>query len=49
MNEAPTKDEVYTSMIQSVIEYEIVLFLMAYTLTLIARSRGRAIQSLDIE
>jgi hypothetical protein len=49
MNEAPTKDAIYTSTIQSVIEYEIVSCLMAYTSTLIARSRGGALQSPEID
>jgi hypothetical protein len=41
MSETSTKDAIYTSTIQSVLEYEIVLGLMAYTTTLITRSRGR--------
>jgi hypothetical protein len=49
MSETPTKDAVYTSTIQSVLKYEIVLGLMAYTTTLIMRSRGRALQSLEVE
>jgi hypothetical protein len=48
MSEAPTKDTIYTSTIQSVLKYEIVLSLMAYTVTLIMRSRGGALQSLEI-
>jgi hypothetical protein len=49
MSETPTKDTIYTSTIQSVLEYEIVLGLMAYTSTLITRSRGGALQSLEID
>jgi hypothetical protein len=49
MSGASTKDAIYTSTIQSVIEYEIVFFLMTYTSTLIVRSRGGALQSLEIE
>jgi hypothetical protein len=43
------KDTIYTLMIQSVLEYEIVLVLMAYLTMLIMRSRGRALQILDID
>jgi hypothetical protein len=49
MSDTPVKDEIYTSMIQSVLEYEIVLGLMAYTATLIMRRRGWALQSLEID
>jgi hypothetical protein len=49
MSETPAKDAIYTSMIQSVLEYEIVLGLMAYTAVLITRSRGGALQILDIK
>jgi hypothetical protein len=49
MSETLTKDAIYSSMIQSVFEYEIVFFLMAYTSTLITRSRGGELQSLEIE
>jgi hypothetical protein len=49
MSETPTKDAIYTSTIQSVLEYEIVLGLMAYTSTLIMRRRGGALQSLEID
>jgi hypothetical protein len=49
MNKAPTKNEIYTSKIQSVIEDEIVSCLMAYTSTLIARSRGGDLQIMDID
>jgi hypothetical protein len=46
---ALAKDAIYTATIQSVIEYEIVFFLMAYMLTLIVRIRGGALQSLEID
>ena len=49
MSETPTKDAIYTSTIQSVLEYEIVFFLMAYTSMLIMRSRGGALQILEID
>lgn len=49
MSETPAKDAIYTSTIQSALEYEIVLGLMAYTTTLITRSRGGALQSLEID
>jgi hypothetical protein len=49
MSETPTKDAIYTSMIQSVLEYEIVLSLMVYTTMLIARRKGSALQSLEID
>jgi hypothetical protein len=49
MSETSVNDAIYTSAIQSVIEYEIVLSLMAYTVTLIARSRGGALQILEID
>jgi hypothetical protein len=49
MGETPVKDAIYTSTIQSVLEYEIVFDMMAYTEMLITRSRGRALQSLDID
>jgi hypothetical protein len=49
MNEAPTKDAIYTLTIQSVLEYETIFFLMAYMLMLIMRSRGRALQILEIQ
>jgi hypothetical protein len=47
--ETPMKDAIYTSTIQSVIENGIVFFLMAYMSMLIARSRGGALQSLEID
>jgi hypothetical protein len=49
MSDAPTEDAIYTSKIQSVIECVIVFFLMAYSLMLITRSRGGALQSLEID
>jgi hypothetical protein len=49
MSETSTEDTVYTSLIQRIIEYEIVLGLMAYPPTLIMRSRGGALQSLEID
>jgi hypothetical protein len=49
MSETSTQDAVYTSPIQRIIEYEIVLGFMAYLPMLITRSRGGALQSLDID
>jgi hypothetical protein len=49
MSETPAKDAIYTSTIQSVLEYDIVFFLMAYTSTFIMRSKGGALQSLEID
>jgi hypothetical protein len=49
MSETSTQDTVYTSPIQRIIEYEIVLGLMAYPSMLIMRSRGGALQSLEID
>jgi hypothetical protein len=49
MSETPTKDAIYTSMIQSVLEYEIVFCLMAYTSMLITRRRGGALKILEID
>jgi hypothetical protein len=49
MSETPMKDAICTSMMQSVLEYEIVLGLMAYMMTLIMRIRGGALQSLEID
>jgi hypothetical protein len=48
-SDASTKDEIYTSTIQSFIKYEIFFFLMAYTSKLIMRSRCEALQSLEID
>ena len=47
MSETSANDAVYTLMIQSVLEYEIVLSLMVYTATLIMRSSGGALQSIS--
>jgi hypothetical protein len=49
MSEEPTKDAIYTSKIESVFEDEIVLGLMTYMMMLIMRSRGGALQSLEID
>ena len=49
ISETSTQDAVYTSPIQRIIEYEIVLGLMAYPSTLIPRIRGGALQSLEID
>jgi hypothetical protein len=49
MSETSAQYAVDTSPIQSIIEYEIVLVLMAYPPTLITRSRGGALQSLEID
>jgi hypothetical protein len=49
MSETSTQDAVYTSPIQRIIEYEIILSLMAYPPTLIMRSRGGALQILEID
>jgi hypothetical protein len=49
MSEASAKNAIYTSMIESVFEDEIILGLMMYTVTFIMRSRGRALQSLEID
>ena len=49
MSEASMKDEVYTSTIQSVLKYEIVLGLVVYMMMVITRSRGGALQILEID
>ena len=49
VNEALVKDAIYTLMIQSVIEYEIVSCLMVNSSTLIMGSRRGALQSLEID
>jgi hypothetical protein len=49
MSEASAKNAIYTSTIKSVLEDEIVLGLMTYTMTFITRSRGGALQSLEID
>jgi hypothetical protein len=48
MGETSSKNAVYTSTIQSVLENDIVLSLMAYTVMLIMRRRGGALQILEI-
>ena len=49
VSETSTQDAVYTSLIQRIIEYEIILSLMAYSPMLIMRSRGGALQILEID
>ena len=49
MSEASTNDAIYNLTIESVLEDEIVLGLMTYTTTFITRSRGMALQSLEID
>jgi hypothetical protein len=49
MSETSVKDVVYTSTIQCVFEYEIILSLMAYTTTFIMRIRGGKLQSLEVD
>jgi hypothetical protein len=49
MSEASTKNAIYTSMIESVLKDEIMLGMMMYTMTFIMRSRGGALQSLEID
>ena len=49
VSEASMQDAVYTSLIQRIVEYKIILSLMAYTTMLITRTRGGEIQSLEIE
>ena len=49
MSKALVKDAIYTSTIQSIFEYEIVLGLMAYVAMLITRSRSGELQILDID
>jgi hypothetical protein len=49
MSDTSTKDAVYTLKIQSVLEYEIVLGLMAYTMTLIKTRRAGELQTLEID
>jgi hypothetical protein len=46
---APMKNAIYTSMIQSVIEYEIVSCLMVNSSMLIAGSRSKELQSMELE
>ena len=49
MSETSTQDAVYTSLIQCIIKYEIILSLMAYPPTLVIRSKGGALQILEID
>jgi hypothetical protein len=49
MSERSTQDAVYTCPIQRIMEYEIILSPMAYPPTLVMRSRGGALQSLEID
>jgi hypothetical protein len=49
VSETSEQDAVYTSLIQCIIEYEIILSLMAYASMLIMRRRGGALQSLEID
>jgi hypothetical protein len=49
MSETSTQDAIYTSSIQRIIEYETILSLMAYPPMLVMRSRGGALQSLEID
>jgi hypothetical protein len=43
------QDAVYTSSIQCIIEYEIILSLMVYPTMLVTRGRGGELQILEIE
>jgi hypothetical protein len=43
------QDAVYTSSMQRIIEYEIILILMVYTSMLVMRRRGGALQILEID
>jgi hypothetical protein len=49
MSEALAKNTIYPSMIENVFEDEIILGLMTYMPTFIMRSRGGALQSLEID
>jgi hypothetical protein len=49
MSEASVKNTIYPSTIESILKDEIILGLMTYTVTLITRSRGEALQSLEID
>jgi hypothetical protein len=49
VNKAPMKNAIYMSTIESVIKDDIISSPMAYSLMLIARSRGRALQSMEID
>jgi hypothetical protein len=48
MSEALVKNAIYTLMIESFLEDEIILGLMTYVATFIMRSRGEALQSMKI-
>jgi hypothetical protein len=49
MSEASTQNVVYTSPIQCIIEYKIILGLMEYMARIITRSRGGTLQSLGTD
>jgi hypothetical protein len=49
MSETSMKDSIYTSTIQSVVEYEIVPSPMTYTMMLITRSKCGTLQSMEID
>jgi hypothetical protein len=49
MSETPTKDEIYTSMIYGVLEYEIILGLTTYMEMLITRIIGGSLQIMEID
>ena len=49
MSETSTQYAVYTSPIQRIIEYEIILSLMEYLPTLVTRRRGGVLQNLEID
>ena len=49
MNETSMQDVVYTSPIQCIIEYEIILSLMAYPSMLVTRSENGTLQILEID
>jgi hypothetical protein len=49
MSETLTHDAVYTSLIQRIIEYEIILSLMAYPPKLVMRSKVGALQIMEID
>jgi hypothetical protein len=49
MSETSTQYAVYTSPIQRIIKYEIILSLMAYPSMLFMRSKGGALQILEID
>jgi hypothetical protein len=49
VNETSAQDAVYTSPIQCIIKYEIIISLMVYASMLITKSRGGELQSLEID